>query len=233
MSNGESVAGDGRTISLKSAKYAKGLGVHALSEIHFNLAGRSCSGFQSDIGLDDEVSARGSVVFQIRGNNVNLYDSGVMRGTSPAQNVNVGLAGVTDLALLVNDAGDSIDSDHADWAGARLSCIDSTPPVVTGMAPLAAATGVSRSTPVAVVFSEPMTSASINASTFSLLPNCCGTSVPATVVYDVQTMTATLRPTTQLLAGATYTVTIGAGVRDLAGNPLVAAKTWSFSAGKK
>src|SRR5262249_6254676 len=37
MSNGEQAAGDGRTLSLRGTTYAKGLGVHALSDISYNL----------------------------------------------------------------------------------------------------------------------------------------------------------------------------------------------------
>jgi hypothetical protein len=39
-SNGENLAGDGRTLTLNGVTYAKGLGVHAASEVVYNLGGR-------------------------------------------------------------------------------------------------------------------------------------------------------------------------------------------------
>src|SRR5688572_4943333 len=38
-SNGESAGGDGRTLALNGVTYAKGLGVHASSDVRFTLAG--------------------------------------------------------------------------------------------------------------------------------------------------------------------------------------------------
>ena len=56
--------------------------------------------------------------------------------------------------------------------------------------------------------------------------------VPANVTYDPATSVATLTPQNALQYGATYTVTVkggAGGVTDLAGNPLAADSTWSFS----
>ena len=47
MSNGEAGAGDGRTITLNGTTYAKGLGVHASSDLTFNL-NKQYSQFFSD-----------------------------------------------------------------------------------------------------------------------------------------------------------------------------------------
>ena len=50
--------------------------------------------------------------------------------------------------------------------------------------------------------------------------------------YDAATKKATLDPTADLEPSATYTATIkggSGGVKDLAGNPLGADKTWSFT----
>ena len=53
-SNGEQLAGDGHTITLNGVTYAKGLGVHAPSDLKYNLGGQYTS-FASDVGVDDEV----------------------------------------------------------------------------------------------------------------------------------------------------------------------------------
>src|SRR5262249_24420873 len=63
-SNGEQAPGDGRPITLNGVVYAKGLDVHAYSEVTFDLAGQYLW-FLSDVGVDDEVGDRGSVVFEV------------------------------------------------------------------------------------------------------------------------------------------------------------------------
>ena len=121
LSNGEQASGDGRTLTLNGITYAKGLGVHAGSEVDFNLAGR-CSTFAADIGVDDEVGGNGSVVFQVWGDNVKLYDSGTMTGGGATRSLNLNLAGKSTLKLIVTEAGDGNTYDHADWANARITC---------------------------------------------------------------------------------------------------------------
>jgi len=46
----------------------------------------------------------------------------MMTGTMPARSVRVPLSGRQDLRLFAGAAGDSIESDHADWADARIVC---------------------------------------------------------------------------------------------------------------
>ena len=116
-SNGEQPAGDGNPITFNGIVYAKGLGVHAASDVRYNLAG-GYRRFISDIGLDDEKTA-GSVIFRVYGDSVLLYDSGVMTGTSVTKTVDVDVTGFQVLRLVVDTNG-STNSDHADWADARL-----------------------------------------------------------------------------------------------------------------
>ena len=126
MSNGGSGAGDGHTLTLNGVTYAKGLGVHAISDVAFNL-GAAYGTFVSDVGIDDEVSSGGSVIFQVFADGVKIFDSGVMTATSATQTVTLSVTGVQQLRLHVDDAGDGIDYDHADWAGARLLTSVATP----------------------------------------------------------------------------------------------------------
>ncbi|MEU0882285.1 glycoside hydrolase family 97 catalytic domain-containing protein [Lentzea sp. NPDC005914] len=120
-SNGESSGGDGATLSIGGVTYAKGLGVHAPSEVSVYL-GRGCSRFSAKIGLDDETGEPGSVAFQVFGDDKPLYDSGVLRGKGPAVPIDVDVAGVRMLSLRVTDGGDGRNFDHADWAEAVLAC---------------------------------------------------------------------------------------------------------------
>jgi hypothetical protein len=49
-----------------------------------------------------------------------LWESGVLRGGDPAKEVSVDLHSVSKLSLLVGDADDDINYDHADWADAKI-----------------------------------------------------------------------------------------------------------------
>ncbi len=118
-SNGEDAAGDGKPITLAGTVYPKGLGVHAASEVHVPLGGQYKT-FLADVGVDDEVGANGTVVFQVSADGTQLFDSGTLNGGGTPKQVSVDVTGKQELVLVVTDSGDGNGSDHADWAGARL-----------------------------------------------------------------------------------------------------------------
>lgn len=121
-SNGEKPAGDGKVLTLNGTTYAKGFGTHASSEILVSLNGQYVT-FMADVGVDDEVGTAGSVVFQIFLDDIKVYDSGVMTGASATKSVSIDVTGRSKMQLVVTDAGDGMDSDHADWANARLVAV--------------------------------------------------------------------------------------------------------------
>src|SRR5206468_8390468 len=99
---------------------AKGLGAHAPSDTHYNLAGRY-DVFTASIGIDDEMAGnQGSAVFQVWVDGVKAYQSETLHGNNSARFVRVIVTGKNDLRLVVNTGGDSGTTDHADWADARL-----------------------------------------------------------------------------------------------------------------
>jgi subtilisin-like proprotein convertase family protein len=108
---------------------------------------------------------------------------------------------------------------------------DTTPPTVNTKTPTAGATGIALGTTVTAAFSEAMTAATISGSTFTL-QGPGGAAVPATVGYNTGSFTATLTPSSALAPSTTYTAIVkggASGVKDLAGNPLLADVTWSFT----
>lgn len=119
LSNGEEADGDGTRMRINGKRYDKGIGTHSYSEVRYDLDGEFRS-FVSDVGIDDEVGTAGSVVFQVYADGTKLFDSGVMTGRSAFKRVNVDVAGRQELRLIVRDAGDGTDNDHADWADAHL-----------------------------------------------------------------------------------------------------------------
>jgi len=119
-SNGEQAAGDGHPLTIRGGTYAKGLGVHAASDISYALNG-AYKTFLADVGVDDETNGQGSVVFQVWVDGVKLYDSGLVTGTTAVKSVSVDVTGKTTLRLVVTDGGNNNAFDHADWANARLT----------------------------------------------------------------------------------------------------------------
>jgi hypothetical protein len=124
----------GNVLTLNGTTYRKGIGTHAISQIVYNISG--CSVFQSDIGVDDEAGANGTITFQVLADGLQLFQSSVLNGSSATQHVNVSVDGHSQLTLIVGNGGDGIDYDHADWANASLSCSSAlpsaaTPPTIT------------------------------------------------------------------------------------------------------
>ncbi|KJK55511.1 NPCBM/NEW2 domain-containing protein [Saccharothrix sp. ST-888] len=120
-SNGETAAGDGRTIGIRGTQYSRGLGVHARSEVDYYLGG-TCRNLSVDVGVDDETNGNGSVDFQVYRDTALVADSGIRTGKDPAKHLVADLTGGGRLRLVVTDGGDGIDYDHADWAAPLLSC---------------------------------------------------------------------------------------------------------------
>lgn len=138
-SNGEQGAADGSTLTINGVTYTKGLGVHANSEIVYDLSGGDYDRFFADIGVDDENSG-GSVVFEVWVDGNRVYQSATKTGADPAESIQVNLtAANNELKLIVTDAGDGVGNDHADWADAKLRTLTSgstPPPTVTYLSDL-------------------------------------------------------------------------------------------------
>ncbi len=134
-SNGNQAEGDGRTLTIGSQTFTKGLGVYANSEMVYALGGK-CTRFQAIVGIDAEVknNAQSSVIFQVFNGDqpvgaAPLFASPVMKSTTPGLSVDVDITGVKTLRLVVTDAGDGSNFDHADWANAKVVCV---PEIVPG-----------------------------------------------------------------------------------------------------
>ena len=233
-SNGEAAAGDGKPLTLAGVVYTKGLGAHAASDIRYGLS--SCSTFTVKVGIDDEVGANGSAIFQIWGDATKLADSGVMTGNSPTQTLTVDLTGRAQLRLVIDPNG-SANFDHGDWADAKLTCgspppPDTTPPTISSVSPASAATGVAVGSSVTATFSEALDPTTVSGSTFSLVASGTTTPLAATVSYDGPSKTATLNPSAALANSTAYTATVKGnpgGVKDVAGNLMTTDFSWSFT----
>ena len=85
-----------------------------------------------------------------------------------------------------------------------------------------------------MTFSEAINPSTINSTTLELRNASTNALVAATVSYDAATRRAILNPSGNLAARTRFTATVRGGatdprVKDLAGNPLAASLTWSFT----
>ena len=122
-SNGETGAQDGNPLTINGTVYDKGLGMNASAKVEIDTQGR-CTRFEAQVGVDDEVSGKGSVTFTVLGDGRQLAATGVVNGGQSAVDLTADITGVHTLGLVVGDGGDGNAFDHADWGLARLTCVD-------------------------------------------------------------------------------------------------------------
>ena len=163
--------------------------------------------------------------------------SGSVSGTVSGNKVAYGVvSGQSTIEFNTTYASDTISGTYSITAGncageagtcsiTRIAASDTTPPSVISTSPANIAESVSIYTPINAAFSETMNASSINLTTFTVRQGT--TSVLGTVSYSGTT--ATFTPASPLEYSTTYTATITTGVKDLAGNPMVANYTWTFS----
>ena len=113
---------DNNALTLSGVAYPHGLGTHAVSRLLVNLKG-SATKFEALTGVDDEKKGSGSVQFQVFVDGKKKAETPVLHGGDAPVPVSVDLTGAKRMTLVVTDAGDGNDSDHADWAGALLTLV--------------------------------------------------------------------------------------------------------------
>ncbi|MHB8863951.1 MAG: NPCBM/NEW2 domain-containing protein [Pirellulaceae bacterium] len=107
-------------LRIKDQEYEHGLGHHASGEIVIDLAGQFKT-FQADVGIQWQGGQdQASVIFRVLADDKLVFDSGVMREGDAPRPVHLSVAGVEELTLVADEAGDGITCDCANWADARL-----------------------------------------------------------------------------------------------------------------
>jgi len=116
------------------------------------------------------------------------------------------------------------------WSFTTGSSADSTSPSVTFTSPADIAGGVATNQKIAATFNEGMDSTTIDSATFTLTgPG--STSVSGMVTYATSGATATFTPNSALASGTSYTASVTTAARDLSGNAMASAFSWSFTTG--
>ncbi|WP_411102947.1 sulfatase-like hydrolase/transferase [Streptomyces sp. cmx-4-9] len=122
-SNGRNAAGDGPPISFGGTAYAKGLGVHAPSDIAYHLGGAGLR-FTALVGIDDfsaAQSALGATRARVYGDDRLLLTTPTLTAAGGPVPVDVDVRGVHVLRLVVEDANQRSSFDHTSWALARVT----------------------------------------------------------------------------------------------------------------
>ena len=106
-------------MSMASRPFARGIGVHADSEITYRIDSAYVS-LAATIGIDDRARPAGHVIFRVIGDNTELFSSGPITGRDEPLDILVDVGGVEELKLVVEHAEQLDIGDHANWANARL-----------------------------------------------------------------------------------------------------------------
>ncbi len=131
---------DGNPLRLGGVTYQHGIGTHAVSGLQVDLHG-AATRFSATVGVDDEKSGAGSVAFRVEVDGKTVAQTPVLHGGKDQQTLTVDLTNAKTLTLRVQDGGDGIRNDHADWADAKLTLSElaSEKPEAVALAPTAAA----------------------------------------------------------------------------------------------
>jgi alpha-galactosidase len=133
----------GRPLTLGRTEYPRGVFCHAASKIAVRLPGPG-KAFTAIVGVDSNpqtMPGRGSIVFSVTVEGKEAFRSKVLHEGMPPERVNMDLGGATEFLLQVDDAGDGIACDQADWADAKITLADGgilwlgDMPVIEGQVP--------------------------------------------------------------------------------------------------
>ena len=107
----------GRPLTLAQRQFAKGIGVHANSQLTFAADGQYDE-LLAIVGIDGETEGRGDCIFEVLGDGTSLWRARV-KGNDPPQPIRIDVSGVQSVTLAVH-AGAELDlADHADWCDVR------------------------------------------------------------------------------------------------------------------
>jgi hypothetical protein len=110
----------GGPISVRGKVYAKGLGVHAMSKLTYDL-NRGYKRFLCDVGVDDSAGDLGSVEFKVYADGKLVWESGLLRRTTGVKTIDLDVLGVNKLVLEVTAGNADADiHDRANWANAKV-----------------------------------------------------------------------------------------------------------------
>jgi alpha-galactosidase len=109
-----------KPLTMAGQVFPRGVGTHASSEWAIDLKGEAML-FRAAVGVDDETERKGSVVFSVWVDDRKAVRTQVICGGEAPRVLTVDLKGARRMWLVVEDGGDGIEKDHADWGGAMIT----------------------------------------------------------------------------------------------------------------
>ncbi|MBC8108783.1 MAG: NPCBM/NEW2 domain-containing protein [Anaerolineae bacterium] len=113
---------DGNSLIVGGRMFERGVGTHANASMTVVLD-HGVESFDAIVGVDDEKEKNGSAVFRVIADGTERFNSGKLGVNDQAKAVHVDLKDVRRVELLVDDANDGIDSDHANWCDAKFTLV--------------------------------------------------------------------------------------------------------------
>ncbi len=149
--------------------------------------------------------------------------NGMTATITPASNLSYGTTYSGIVKKAAKDlAGNEMATDYT-WSFTTGAAPDTTSPTVISTTPANNAVNVATNATINAAFSEAMDASTISTATFTVE----GVAGTVTYVSGIATFTSA----TALAYNTTYTATVKAGVKDLAGNTLGTDYSWSFTTG--
>lgn len=115
-------------LTVNGVVYERGIGAHSIGRMLFDLDGKALS-ISGLAGADDNNLYAGKFQFKIIGDRKELWKSGVVKKGDPIQEFNVDLSGIDKVLLLVEECGDGIMYDHADWINVKVTTRGEVKPI--------------------------------------------------------------------------------------------------------
>lgn len=115
-------------LTVNGVVYERGIGAHSIGRMLFDLDGKALS-ISGLAGADDNNLYAGKFQFKIIGDRKELWKSGIVKKGDPIQEFNVDLSGIDKVLLLVEECGDGIMYDHADWINVKVTTRGEVKPI--------------------------------------------------------------------------------------------------------
>lgn len=126
----------GTPLTVQGVVYERGIGTHSISRMLLDLGGEAVS-VSGMVGADDKNLFAQKLQFKVVGDKKELWRSGVMRRGDAPKEFDIDLSGVEKVLLLVEECGDGIMYDHADWLNVKFTTRGEVKPVPVWAKPVA------------------------------------------------------------------------------------------------
>lgn len=125
----------GTPLTVGGKVYERGIGAHSICRMFFDLGADAVS-VSGSVGGDDNNPFRTAFQFKIVGDRKELWRSGVLRKGDAVKEFDVDLSGIDKVLLLVEECGDGIMYDHADWLNVKFLTRGAVTPIPVWAKPI-------------------------------------------------------------------------------------------------